>query len=132
MPSENVEAIRAVYGLFNEHRLGELLTRFHADLAWHTRADEPDATTYHGREGLRQLLETWIASFPDLHVQTEEFVEAGDWVLGVTRLRGSGSASGIDVDDAYIFAHRLEDGLVVETWEYRSKEEALEAVAERG
>lgn len=140
MPSENpqpaardnVETIRKTYALFNERRIEEWLMLFDPDLDWHARADEPDAATHHGREGLLQLTEAWVASFPDLNVDAEEFVDLGDWVLGVTRLRGSGSASGIDVDDAYVFAHRFQGGLIVETWEYRSKEEALEAVGRSG
>jgi len=40
------------------------------------------------------------------------------------RVRGSG----ISVNEAYVFVIRVRDGLVVEGWEYRTMEEALEAV----
>jgi hypothetical protein len=43
-------------------------------------------------------------------------------------LRGQGSASGAGVSDAYVFVYKLRAGLVVEGWEYRTKQEALEAV----
>jgi hypothetical protein len=43
-------------------------------------------------------------------------------------VRGQGSASGAGVSDTYVFVCKLRDGLVVEGWEYRTKQEALEAV----
>jgi ketosteroid isomerase-like protein len=43
-------------------------------------------------------------------------------------LHGQESASGAGVSDTYVFVYKLRDGLVVEVWEYRTKEEALEAV----
>jgi ketosteroid isomerase-like protein len=36
--------------------------------------------------------------------------------------------SGADVADAYVFVYRLRDGLIVEGWEYRTRQEALKAV----
>jgi len=42
--------------------------------------------------------------------------------------RGQESASGPGVSDTYVFVSKLRDGLVVEGWEYRTMEEALEAV----
>jgi ketosteroid isomerase-like protein len=48
-------------------------------------------------------------------------------VIASTVLRARGSASGADVSDEYVFVYKLRDGLIVEGWEYRTKEEALEA-----
>jgi hypothetical protein len=43
-------------------------------------------------------------------------------------VRGQGSASGAGVSDTYVFVYKLRDWLVVEGWEYKTKQEALEAV----
>ena len=60
------------------------------------------------------------------------FIDVGDHVIASTVLhvvlRGQGSASGAGVSDTYVFVYKLRDGLVVEGWEYRTKQEALEAV----
>jgi hypothetical protein len=57
-------------------------------------------------------------------------IDAGDHVIASTVLhavlRGQGSASA-GVSDTYVFVYKLRDGLVVEGWEYRTKQEALEA-----
>ena len=61
-----------------------------------------------------------------------ELIDADDYVITATVLhavpRGQESASGAGVSDTYVFVHKLRDGLVVEGWEYRTKQEALEAV----
>jgi ketosteroid isomerase-like protein len=78
---------------------------------------------------LRRYVESWLAAFPDLRIDAEELIDAGDWALAVTRLVGSGGASGAAVNDVYVFAGRVEDGKFVELREYGTKGEALEAVA---
>jgi ketosteroid isomerase-like protein len=128
MSRENVDRMRSYYKLFNERRLDEWLLTFDPNVQWHTRRDEPDTTTYHGREGMLELAERWIESFPDFRVDPEEFHAIADCVIVVSRLRGSGSASRLAVDVVYVFAHRLLHGLVLETWACTTKDEALEAV----
>jgi ketosteroid isomerase-like protein len=41
---------------------------------------------------------------------------------------GQGSAIAARVSDTYVFVYKLRDGVIVEGWEYRTKQEALEAV----
>jgi len=41
---------------------------------------------------------------------------------------GTGAASGAEVSDAYVFVYKLRDGLVVEGREYRTRNQALQAV----
>ena len=43
-------------------------------------------------------------------------------------MRGRGRVSGADVTEAYVFVYKLREGLVVEGWEYRTRQEALKAV----
>ena len=112
---------------FNE-RDPAFLSDYAEDIEWHTRADEPDAGTHHGLAALRRYVESWLSAFPDLVVEADEYVDAGDWALAVTRLVGSGGTSGAGVDDVYVFAALARGGQFVEMWEYASKEEAVEAV----
>jgi ketosteroid isomerase-like protein len=52
-------------------------------------------------------------------------------VIASTILHGRGSASGADVSDPYVFVYKIRDGLVVEGWEYRTKQEALDAIGDQ-
>jgi len=59
-------------------------------------------------------------------------IDAGDYVIISTVLhavpRGQGSASAAGVSDTYVFVNKQRDGLVVEGWEYKTKQEAFEAL----
>jgi ketosteroid isomerase-like protein len=57
-------------------------------------------------------------------------IDAGDHVIASTVLNAvlRGQRSGPGVSDTYVFVYKLRDGLSVEGWEYRTKQEALEAL----
>ena len=70
----------------------------------------------------------FLESFRDLRFDVLELIDAGgDRVIVSTTMHGRGAASGASVDDTYVFVYELRDGLVVEGWEYRTRQEALEA-----
>ena len=71
---------------------------------------------------------SWRA-FSEITFDVDEIIDAGEYAVAVTVLHGRGGASGAEVSDAYVFVYKVSDGLVLEGWEYRTKEEALEALA---
>jgi steroid delta-isomerase-like uncharacterized protein len=97
-------------------------------------ADEIFATdhTYHdpsspmigpGQAGMKQLIDMYIAAYPDLHHAVEDQIAAGDTV--VTRWTGTGThqgdllgipPTGKAVKVMGIWIHRLADGKIVESW----------------
>jgi ketosteroid isomerase-like protein len=126
MSQKNVEIVRAGFASLNA---GEPdFSIYHPALIYHPRADEPDPSPHIGREAFERLALGFLESFPSLEFSVEEVIDAGDLVIASTVMHGRGSVSGADVTDVYVFVYRLRDGLVVEGWEYRTKEEALEAV----
>jgi ketosteroid isomerase-like protein len=131
----NVQVVRNSFEAFAG---GDFETAFAAhdpNTEWRTADDEPDAQTYKGIAGLRRfvgsLAELWLDRFE--HTQRfEDFIDCGDWVVvpWSGRLRGRGS--GIEVEASETYAIRVRDGRIVRVEEYRTKEEALEAVRRRG
>src|SRR2546430_1949574 len=101
---------------------------FHPALVYHPRADEPDPSPHIGREAFERLALGFLESFANLEFDVEELIDADDLVIASTVIRGRGSVSGADVTDAYVFVYKLRDGLIVEGWEYRTRQEALKAV----
>jgi ketosteroid isomerase-like protein len=92
------------------------LVGFHRDIEW--IADPrmmPDATVYHGHDGVRRFWETWAEAISGLSLEIES-VRAldDDLVLAVTRASGHGAGSGAAVASGS-FAQLAEyrDGLVV-------------------
>jgi len=132
MSRENVEIVRANFDAWNAREpAAELLSRFHPDVVYHPRADEPDPSPLVGREALRELVSGFADAFSEVTFEVLELTDAGDRVITSTVLNavlhGQGGASGASVSDTYVFVHRLRDGLITEAWEYKTKEEALEA-----
>ena len=126
MSQENVEVVR---GGFETLNAGEPDFSVYAPaLVYHPRADEPDPSPHVGREAFERLARGFLESFPTLEFEVEELIDADDLVIASTVMHGRGSASGADVTDAYVFVYKLRDGLVVEGWEYKTKQEALKAV----
>jgi ketosteroid isomerase-like protein len=66
-----------------------------------------------GIEIIRRLAEGWFEVFPDFRADTEEFIDAGDRVVCVTRWQGTGAASGLDYDQRAAEVYTLRDGKIV-------------------
>ena len=130
MSQENVEIVRRMVEVFNS---GEAdFSVYHPALVYHPRADEPDPSPHIGREAFERLSLGFLESFSDLEFDVEELIDVGDLVIASTVMHGRGSASGADVTDVYVFVYKLRDGLIVEGWEYRTRDEALKAVGLAG
>ena len=131
MSQENVDLVRRTFEAFARGEFDAAFSAFLADSEWCTARDEPDQGTYRGIAALREfagsLSEAWADRFEDL-MEFEGFIDRGDWVIvpWTARLRGRGSGIPIDVMETY--AVQLRDGKIVRVDEYRTKEQALEAV----
>jgi ketosteroid isomerase-like protein len=126
MSQENVEIIRRAYETLNAGQ--RVYSIFHPALIYHPRADEPDPSAHVGRDAFERLLDGFLESFSDLRFDVLEVIDVGDRVIASTIMHGRGAASGASVDDTYVFVYKLRDGLVVEGWEYRTRQEAVDAV----
>jgi ketosteroid isomerase-like protein len=130
MSQENVEIARAAFEAWNAGELQDVLSHFHPELVYHPRADEPDPSPHVGRDAYERLVYGFVDSFSEVTFEVLELIDAGDHVIASTVLhavlRGQGSCSA-GVSETYVFVYKLRDGLVVEGWEYRTKQEALEA-----
>jgi ketosteroid isomerase-like protein len=131
MSQENVEIVRAVFAAWNAGDMEGLFAHFHPELVYHPRADEPDPSPHVGLDVYERLVRGFVESFAEVTFEVLEVIDAGDHVIASTVLHavlhGQGSASA-GVSDTYVFVFKLRDGLVVEGWEYRAKQEALEAL----
>ena len=132
MSQENVEIVQAAFAAWNTGDMDAVFALYHPELVYHPRADEPDPSPHVGRDAYERLTYGFLESFSEVTIEVLEVIDAGDHVIASTVLhvvlRGQGSASGAGVSDTYVFVYKLRDGLIVEGWEYRTKQEALEAV----
>ena len=135
MSQENVELVRAGYEAWNAGDMDAVFAQFHSELVYHPRADEPDPSPHVGRGAYERLVRGFVDSFSEVTFEVLELIDAGDHVIASTVLhvvlRGQESAIGAGVTDTYVFLYELRYGVVVEGWEYKTKQEALDAVALR-
>ena len=98
---------------------------------WCTAEDEPDSRTYTGLAELRafvaHLADPWTDRFGQA-IHFEDFIDCGDWVVAPWSGRLHGHGSGIEIEVSETYAVRVRDGRIVRVDEYRTVEEALDAV----
>jgi ketosteroid isomerase-like protein len=122
-------SVRRGYAALNRRDFAFAFTSLHPELVYHPRADEPDPSPRVGRDAHERLFYGFFDSFSEVTFEVLEVIDAGDRVIVSTVLHAvpQGSASGAGVSDTYVFVNKLRDGLAVEVWEYKTKQEALEA-----
>jgi uncharacterized protein len=134
MSQENVEVVRAVYERWSEGDFRAAVALFDPHvvlvLGGGFGPDSPDAT-YLGAEAVsaytRELLETW----PDLTMEAEEIVPAGDSVVVSVHQHGVGSASGVPTEMRFFTLWTFRGRKVIRLESFRERTEALEAVGLR-
>ncbi len=129
MSQENVEIVRRLNEAFNRGDLIAVLELLDPDFEWWDRADDPGATVHRGHDGFSKFIADLDADVVELQVEIKEFVDVrGDYVVADVRVHGRGRASGAPFEEHEVHVLRLRDGKATEVREYRSRDEALEAV----
>ena len=72
-------------------------------------------------------MEDWATAWSEWSAEPEEYIDAGEKVIVVLRVKATGRGSGVGLErqDAIVYAMR--DGMVVRMDYYNSKRQALEA-----
>jgi ketosteroid isomerase-like protein len=129
--SSNVDLVRFSFEAFRRGDFEQAFAVYDPAVEWHTADDEPDSQTLMGIPALRrfvvQLAEPWTDRFSDA-VAFEDFIDCGDWVVAPWSGRLHGHGSGMEVDVSETYAVLVRDGLIRRVDEYRTVEQALEAV----
>ena len=126
MSAENVEIVRRSF----EHFVttGEPdweLTHEQVEVRDH---DIMDGRAYRGHDGVRTwLLEDWGPAWSEFSAEPEEYIDAGERVIAVFRIRAVGRGSGIEIERQDAAVYEVRDGLVARLDYYNNKPEALAA-----
>jgi ketosteroid isomerase-like protein len=107
---------------------------FDPAIEWSVHATlAPDATTYHGHEGVKRFWETWAEAMSGMTLEIEECRCVGEHrVLAITRAHGTGAGSGAHVASGrFAQIADFRDGRAVRVRLYGSVAAALEAAGLR-
>jgi ketosteroid isomerase-like protein len=128
MSQENVEIARRIWEerLMFDDQSGVLDTDFEV----HDH-DLPDAPVGLGRVGFERWTQAWNEAWQSWDIENEKYIDAGEQVVVLTRLRGRGKGSGVQVEEQGGFVILLRAGKVLRLEYFASRAKALEAVGLR-
>jgi ketosteroid isomerase-like protein len=90
--------------------------------------DTPDQGVYRGHAGYARYLGDWGAAWSTWTFAPEEFIDAGECVVAIIRMKAKGESSGIAIDRQDGLVYKLRDGKVVRLDYYNNRAQVLEAV----
>ena len=90
--------------------------------------DVMDAGEYRGHVGVTRWLEDWATAWSKFSMEIEEFIDAGEHVIAVVRIKATGRASGVPVERQDALLYTVQDGKITRLDYYNSKTQALDAV----
>jgi ketosteroid isomerase-like protein len=100
MPQDDIATIfRHAMEAYSRGDYDAAVVNFDPAVEWSVHASvAPDATTYHGHEGVKRFWETWAEAISGMELEIEECRSVGpDRVLAITRAHGMGAGSGAPV-----------------------------------
>ena len=122
--SQNADYVRNFVEAWNRGDLERFLNHADPDFEWVAAREHPGALTNRGIEGAADYMRDWLETMPDLKVEVEELVEAGDRVLAVLRMAGTGAGSGAVTEVRMATLSTFRNGRPVRTEEFLDPEEA--------
>jgi ketosteroid isomerase-like protein len=135
MSQKNVEVVRTSFEAFARGDFDDAFSSYDPDTEWCTAVDEPDRRTYRGLPALNAFMESLAEPWVDRFAATmefEAFIDGGDWVVVPWSARVRGRGSGISIEISETYAVQVHEARIVRVEEYRTKEQALEALGLSG
>jgi uncharacterized protein len=133
MSRENVEILRKLFAAWNAGDRAQVLELVDPGIVIDATRRVFNPTTYEGMEGVQRMLSDLDDVWDRFHADPSmEFIDAGERVVVVGRMRGKGKASGAEVDQSYAGIWTIRGGRVIR-WElgYEDRRVALDAAGLR-
>jgi len=127
-----VERLRGAYEAFNEGGVEAILERLAPEFQVRDRESAPDRQTRYGKEGIKQLFDSYMEAFDALRLEPEEFIDAGDQIVVSLQQCVRGKGSGAEVMGRLAHVWTLREGAVMRLRIFKDKESALEALRAEG
>ncbi len=130
MSQENVESYWRGVDAYNRRDLAAFLDLMDPDIEFVPRLAEVEGGGS-GHPGIRSWWQDESGAFEEIHMEVEEVLDRGTWIIAIGTTRMSGVGSGAAVDASFVHALRWRDGKCVRLESFRTLDEALEAAGLR-
>ena len=130
MSQQNVELVRDSWTALATGGLDAMAEFWDEEISWRAIEDAPDDVgEMHGVAAARRYVQDWLDMFEDIVNVPQELLDVGDErVIAVQHVTGRARLSGIETELRYAVVYTLRDGKIVRVKEYRTREQALDAV----
>ena len=124
MSEHDVALVREAFERFAK---GEIFWEMLDEQAVIQDHDIPDTRDYRGHDGFRRWLADWSEPWAEWSLEPTEFIDAGDRVVAVVRMRATGRGSGIEVDREDSLVYEFRDGRVIRLDYFNSRDQGVAA-----
>lgn len=131
MSSENIETTRRLFKAVEERDVAGVLAAYDSEIIIQDAASLPYGGIYHGLEGAKRHIEgaaqTWHHFKPDSEQRKMDavFLESGDYVIVLWRLKGLDASSGSTLDVPTVSVYKMREGKIVESQMFYSEMAAI-------
>jgi ketosteroid isomerase-like protein len=133
MSEENVQIVRKLFAAWNTGDRAQVLELVDPEIVIDATRRVFNPTTYEGMEGVQRMLSDLDDVWDRFQAEPSmEFIDAGERVVVVGRMRAKGKGSGVEVDRSFAGIWTIRGGRVIR-WElgYEDPQTALEAAGLR-
>jgi ketosteroid isomerase-like protein len=128
MSAEDVTVLRDAYGAFARQDIPGVMAAFDENIEWRTPDSLPFGGTYHGHDGVGGFFGQLGTYWHELSVEPEEFIDGGDTIVVVARVRGTAAGGALDQQHVHIW--RMRGGKAASCTEYSDTARALQALGQ--
>jgi ketosteroid isomerase-like protein len=127
MSQENVEIVRRIVEAAQRGDWDAAMAEYDETVVL-DQSRMPGGCIYHGHQGVRDFYVSWVGAWDDFRIELERVVDAGELVVDINEVVGTGKGSGAPVRMRTGNVWTIEHGKVVRHVGYPVASEALEAV----
>jgi ketosteroid isomerase-like protein len=98
MADDPETVVRQVLAAYNAGDVDALVACCHPDVLIVEDPSFPDARSYRGHDGVREMARNWAQAWANQRSEVEELTAEGDTVRVVVRFTGEGASTGIPVE----------------------------------
>jgi uncharacterized protein len=127
LSQENVETVRRLHEAINAGDEATVFELLDPEIVWVQSPIVPDARTFHGHAGVRELVAMLDDAFEDIRMEADTLLDGGDSVVVLGHMRARGKGSGVEIREPRAWLWSLRDGTIVRHQTFNDRVAALEA-----
>jgi ketosteroid isomerase-like protein len=128
MPSDDVQALRGAYDAFARQDMPNVFAAMTDDIDWVSPDSTPIGGRFRGHDEVMGFFGRLPEHFLELAVEPVEFLDAGDTIVVLVRIRGRGRNGSFDLDAVHVW--RMRGGKAAAFAEYIDTARLLEAIGQ--